>query len=151
MLGRYDEATDHLNDIINMKAGILREDLLINTRLLHILCNLELENNMLVDYHLTNLARLLRKSTDDAKLHHLAVASLRRYIKALPAEREGILEELRTEVERLTGDAYEQKALRDLDLRQWLDARRPNRKLVGRGGPEALTRQPSVFGQKVVG
>ncbi|MEO0731681.1 MAG: hypothetical protein AAFZ52_02520, partial [Bacteroidota bacterium] len=40
--GRYDEALDQLNEIINMKGGILREDLLINTRLLHALCNYEL-------------------------------------------------------------------------------------------------------------
>ena len=135
MLGRYDEATDHLNDIINMKSGILREDLLINTRLLHILCNLELGNNMLVDYHLTNLARLLRRSTDDARLHHLAVTSLRKYLKALPAERDAILADLRTEIDALTEDAYERKALRYLDLRVWLDQR-----LAGRAGRPQTTR-----------
>ncbi|MEL6845682.1 MAG: hypothetical protein AAFP02_20955, partial [Bacteroidota bacterium] len=67
----YGDALDHLNDIINMKGGTLREDLLINTRLLHVLCNFELGHHSLVDYHLTNLSRLLRRSREAAEVHRL--------------------------------------------------------------------------------
>lgn len=120
MLRRYDEALDCLNTIINMKSGILREDLLLNTRLLHLLCNFELDNYSLVDYHLTNFSRQMRRSRETARVHRLSATALRRLIKLVAAERLPVLRRLQEEIDEASCHPFEQKALIYLDLRPWV-------------------------------
>lgn len=122
-LGRYDEALDYLREIVNMKVGTLREDLLINTRLLQALCYYELDDPTLVDYHLSSLGRLLRRSRETAETHKLAVAGLRRLLNLPPAERAALFPVLLAEVEAVADKAFERKALVYLDVRAWLRKR----------------------------
>ncbi len=124
LAGAYDKALDQLNDIINMRGGILREDLLINARILHALCNFELANYSLVDYHLTGLARVLRRSREAAGVHNIAVSGLRRLLKTPIAEHHEIYEKLREEIVKVTDQPFEQKALSYLDLIWWLDKKK---------------------------
>ena len=121
LVEEYDEALDYLNEIINMKTGLLREDLLINSRLLHALCNYELGNYLLVDYHLTGLSRLLRRSREAAEVHRLGVSGLRRLIKAPAGDREDIYPILLEKINQQASIPFEAKALRYLDLRLWLN------------------------------
>lgn len=123
LAGAFDMALDQLNDIINMRGGILREDLLINARLLHTLCNFELGNYSLVDYHLTGLARLLRRSREAALVHNLTVSGVRRLLKTPVAEHREIYEKLRKEVATVESQPFEQKALSYFDLSWWLDGK----------------------------
>lgn len=125
LLEEFDEALDYLNDIINMKTGLLREDLLINTRLLHALCNFELGNYSLVDYHLTSLGRLLRRSRETAEVHRAAVSSLRRILNLPARERDSVYPTLLATIEALAASPFERKALAYLDLRVWLRKRVP--------------------------
>lgn len=121
LYGRYDEALDHLNDIINMRAGIHRKDLLINTRLLHAICNFELRNYSLVDYHLLSMGRLLRRSPETAEMHKLIVATLRRLLKLPANEHEPVYLKLQADLKQLDDKVYERKALVYLDLKYWLN------------------------------
>ena len=117
----YGEALDYLNEIINMKSGILREDLLLNTRLLHLLCHYELDNRALVDYHLTNFTRQMRRSTETAGVHRLAVTALRGLIRSATAEQSQVYRELdRVLRQSVHSDPFERKALLYLDLTQWV-------------------------------
>lgn len=116
----YDEALDQLNKIINMKTSIFREDLLISTRLLHAICNVELGNHTLVDSHLTGLSRLLRRSREAAECHRLAVTSLRRLINLPASEHQAVYEALQNSLLELTDLPFEQKALNYLNLEAWL-------------------------------
>ena len=118
--GYYDEALDYLNDIINMRLTIFRDDLLINTRLLHALCNFELTNYILVDYQLTSLNRLIRRSRETAEAHRLAVSGLRRLLKLPAGEHAPVYAKLRKELDALRDDPFEQKALAYLELEDWL-------------------------------
>ncbi len=121
VLRLYGEALDYLNDIINMKLGILREDLLLTTRLLHLLCNYELGNRALVDYHLTNFTRQMRRSTETAEIHRLTATALRRLIKSVTAEHPAIYLQLEKELRTAArNDPFEHKALLYLDLTQWV-------------------------------
>ena len=116
----YTEAIDYLNEIINMKSGILREDLLLNTRLLHLLCHYELDNRALVDYHLTNFTRQMRRSNETAEVHRLAATTLRKLIRSASSEQAKIYRELDHELQQLIdSDPFERKALLYLDLTQW--------------------------------
>ena len=117
----YDEALDYLNEIINMKTGILREDLLLNTRLLHLLCHYELGNRALVDYHLTNFKRQMRRSTETAAIHRLAASALQRLMKSVTAEHPPVFAQLDRDLRAAAGsDPFEHKALLYLDLTQWV-------------------------------
>lgn len=120
LVREYDEGLDYLNEIINMKAGLLREDLLINTRLLHAMCNFELTNFSLVDYHLTSLSRLLRRSRETAEVHRAAVSGIRRILNLPARERNSIYPTLLASIEELSRQPFERKALAYLDLRIWL-------------------------------
>lgn len=120
LVKRYDEALDHLNEIINMRSGVFREDLLINTRMLHALCNFELSNYSLVDYHLTSLSRLLRRSRETAEVHRLAVSAIRRLLNLPEAERTPVYAETRKNIAALKDQPFEKKALAYLNLEQWL-------------------------------
>lgn len=117
--GDFTKALDYLNEIINMKGSTLREDLLINTRLLHVLCNFELGHHSLVDYHLTNLSRLLRRSRDAADVHRIAVNGLRKLLRATPDETPPIYEKLNAALTRVSRHPFERKALKYLNLIQW--------------------------------
>ncbi|OAV46018.1 hypothetical protein [Lewinella sp. 4G2] len=120
LLGKYDDAIDDLNEVINMKTGIHRQDLMINTRLLHALCNYELGHHSLVAYHLTSLSRLLRKSREAAEVHRATVLTLQRLISLPVAERGPQYLRLSQEVDRLKSDPFEAKALMYLDVTHWL-------------------------------
>lgn len=121
LANRFDEALDHLNNIINMRSGIFREDLLINTRMLHALCNFELSNYSLVDYHLTSLGRLLRRSRETAEVHRLAVTGIRRLLNLPEAERAPVYADIRENLTILQDRPFEHKALAYLDLEEWLN------------------------------
>ena len=118
---RYDEAIDYLIEVDNIQGGILREDLLINTRLLHAICNFELENFDLVDIRLTNLKRLLKKSKESAEVHRLTAATLRRLLKVPKAEQAPIFEDLRQGLGGFQTDPFERKAIAYFDPKSWLD------------------------------
>jgi hypothetical protein len=120
LLGKYGDALDHLNEVINMKSGILREDLLLNTRLLHLLCNYELGHYALVDYHLTNFTRQLRRSREAAEVHRLTVAALRKLVKTPLSERLPVYADLRRVLREASHDPFEHKTLLYLDLNHWV-------------------------------
>ena len=119
---RYDEALDYLNDIINMRNGIFREDLLINTRLLHAICNFELTNYSLVDYHLKSVNRLLSRSRETASTHTLAVSGLRKLLRTPIAEHGEVYEKLRADLAANEDQPFEQKAMLYLNLPYWLNS-----------------------------
>lgn len=126
VLRNFDRALDYLNEIVNMKSGILREDLLLNTRLLHLICNYELANRALVDYHLTNFTRQMRRSSDTANIHRLAAATLRKLIKSVTAEHPPIYRKLLQDLKlAAAGDPFEHKTLLYLDLTQWVSLHLP--------------------------
>ncbi len=122
-LGHYEEALDHLIDILNRRSSLLREDLIINSRLLEALCHYELGNISVVDYHLTNLTRYLRKSKASARVHRLLVTVLSKLLYALPGEKDGLFTELLDGIEELSTDPFEHKALLYFDAREWVRLR----------------------------
>jgi len=119
----FNEALDQLNQIINMRTSIFREDLLISTRLLHAICNFELGKYALIDSHLTGLSRLLRRSREAAECHRMAVLTLRRLLKTPEAEHLAIFQDLQASLATLVDMPFEQKALTFLDLNKWLERR----------------------------
>lgn len=124
--GKYDRALDYLNDILNEKGVILRDDLHIHTRLLHCLCHFQLDNLGLVDYHLTNTRRLLRRSPEAGQIHFLTVELLRQLLRSPRPEQAAIFRQREDELAALAKDPFEQKVLLYLDLHNWIRSRLQN-------------------------
>ncbi|MBB4081044.1 tetratricopeptide (TPR) repeat protein [Lewinella aquimaris] len=144
VLRRHDEALDYLNEIINMKTGILRQDLLLNTRLLHLICNFELGNRALADYHLTNFTRQMRRSSETAEIHRTAAAALRRLLKTADADHLNIYRKLDEDIRAAAaGDPFEFKALLYLDLTHWVGYHLPESESQG---PQRIASPNEPFG-----
>lgn len=122
--GRYRKALDYLNEIINRKSALLSDELQINTRLLHLICHLELDNFSLVDYHSTNLQRWLHRSRDTSRSHQVMVSLLRKLARNLPDEHPELYQQALTDILALAEEEpFEFKALRYLDLTGWIETK----------------------------
>jgi hypothetical protein len=122
--GRYREALDFLNEIINRKSALLNDELQINTRLLHLICHLELENFSLVEYHSTNLQRWLHRSRDTSQTHQAMVSLLRKLARTLPEEQADHYHHTLAQLRQLAEqEPFEYKAERYLDAIGWIEAK----------------------------
>ncbi|MEM8584207.1 MAG: hypothetical protein AAGF87_08060, partial [Bacteroidota bacterium] len=119
--GDASAALDDLNFIIDTKTSMLGEELLLSTRLLHLLCHFELDNLSLVDYHLTNVSRLMRRSHTTSESQLVALAGLRKLLRLAPAEQVEAYQEMYKKLARLSDTPYEQKAAAYLNLSRWLE------------------------------
>ncbi len=120
----YARALDHLREIIDSPFKQLRDDLLINTKLLQIICHLELNELFLADYEITNLSRMLRRNRYAAKVHTLAISSFRQLLREDRKQWPLILAELNQHVQTQARlDRYDAKTLKFLDLPTWIRTR----------------------------
>ncbi len=118
--GHYEEALDYLNEIIHLKAGHLREDLLQNARLLHLLCHFELENYNLLDYLIPSVRRLFDRAQDLSQLLNDTLHFLEQYLRLPIQGRVPAMQLFYEKVLRKQSNPYEQKAIAYLDILNWL-------------------------------
>ncbi|MEM6396388.1 MAG: hypothetical protein AAF741_08580 [Bacteroidota bacterium] len=119
--GDASSALDYLNLIIDTKQSMLGEELLLSTRLLHLLCHYELGNLSLVDYHLTNVNRLFKRSRSTAQTHMAAIAGLRKLVRSAPGEQSKSYRDMYRKLADLQDLAYEQKAGAYLNVMRWVE------------------------------
>lgn len=115
----YDVALDQLSEILNSQIGLLREDLLINTRFLQIFCYLETKDFYLADYALTNLSRMIRRNKYAGQIHTTTITSIRKALREEPSQWPQVFIELEQQLTPVQKDPYEAKSLRFLDILSW--------------------------------
>lgn len=118
-LGQYEQALDYLNEIIHLKTRHLRDDLLHNSRILHLLCHYELENYRLLDYLIGSVRRLFKKATDLSPLLEKTLPLLSELANRPRAEHPAIFARFVTTIEHDQHNPYEHKAVNYLDLLAW--------------------------------
>jgi len=129
-LQAYDDALEYLNEIIHLKAGHLRDDLLHNARVLHLLCHFELGNYHLLEYLIPSVQRLFEKAGDLSPLLAETVTFLASALRQAEGEQAIAFEAFRQKVEKASASIYERKAINYLDVKAWLTNRRkPSEKL----------------------
>lgn len=116
----YEGAQDRILKIMNSQINLLREDLLINTRMLQIICYVELEELSAADYAVTNLSRIIRRNKFAGEVHRLTLTALRQLLREGLTEKAAIYDRLQEQLEVVANIPYEAKCLRFLDLRLWL-------------------------------
>lgn len=118
-IGQYDQALHYLNEIVHLKSGHLRNDLILNARLLQLLCHYELGNYDTIQYLIPSAQRLLEKSGDNSRLPIIALQLLVKLSKAPKSEHPAIFEQFLPELQALCQHPYEKKAVFYLDVPKW--------------------------------
>ncbi|NBC07654.1 MAG: hypothetical protein GVY26_10720 [Bacteroidetes bacterium] len=123
LMGQCEQALHYLNEIIHLKAGHLRDDLLHNARVLHLLCHYELGNYHLLEYLIPSVRRLFDKATDLSPMLSQTVDFLAQ-LSALPlSERPAATRTFQRALAQSSASEYEKKAVNYLDLPAWLEAK----------------------------
>ncbi|HKK80230.1 MAG TPA: hypothetical protein VJ933_11405, partial [Phaeodactylibacter sp.] len=123
LMGQYEQALDYLNEIIHLKAGHLRDDLLHNARVLHLLCHYELGNYQLLDYLIPAVKRLFQKATDLSPMLSESVDFLAHLLSLPLSERPTAFRIFQGELAQSRVSIYEKKAVNYLDVPAWVDAK----------------------------
>lgn len=121
--GQYEAALDYLNEIIHLKAGSLREDLLHNTRMLHLLCHYELGNYRLLDYLLRAVQRLFAKATDLSPMLARTLRFLAELSNKPLSEHTAAFRQFHSALQPFLHSPFERKAIHYLDVPAWVEGK----------------------------
>jgi hypothetical protein len=119
--GNYSKAIDFLNEIINLKAGHLREDIQCYARLLHLFSHYELGNSEYLAYQVESVSRFFEKMKDLNQIQRELLDFFRKHSETKGRELIAELRALRNKVDMLSKDPYERRAFLHLDVIEWID------------------------------
>lgn len=120
---QYETALDYLNEIIHLKTGYLREDLIHNARLLHLLCHYELKNYNLMDYLIQQIERLFEKAKEIGQVPRITLNTLQKLLRTPPSQHQSILKDFHQELKTLEKKPYEKKSIQYLDILAWAEGK----------------------------
>jgi len=121
--GDNKKALEYLNEIINLKAGTLREDIQCYARLLHLIAHYELENYNLLEYLVKSVYRFLRKMEDLNHVQKEILKFLRLSLNSLPEDLKAHFLRLRDKLASKADHPYERRSFLYLDIISWLDCK----------------------------
>ena len=121
--GDNGKAIDHLNEIINFKAGNLRTDIQCYARILHLIAHYELGHQNLLDYLVKSVYRFLAKMQDLNAVQKEILKFLRRELYSSPDRLEKAFKILRADLEKLKNEPYEGRSSLYLDISAWLESK----------------------------
>lgn len=120
--GDYNKALDHLNVIINLEAGHLREDIQSYARIMQVVSHYELNNRNLLPYLIKSIFRFLNKVKE---LNKMQKASLDFFSKILnihsASEEQSAFKEFIDELKKISKDPYEKRSFLYLDMLSWAE------------------------------
>ena len=125
--GDNKKALEYLNEIINLKAGTLREDIQCYARLLHLIAHYELAHYNLLEYLVKSVYRFLRKMED---LNHVQIeilTFLRQSLNSLPQDLQDNFIRLKDKLATRADHPYERRSFLYLDIISWLECKIQNR------------------------
>ena len=118
---QYEMALDYLNEIIHLKAGSLREDLLHNTRMLHLICHYELGNFRLLDYLLRSVQRVFLKANDLSPMLDRTLKFLSELLNKPVGEHEEAFQRYHEVLNGMGQSPFERKSIHYLDVPGWVE------------------------------
>ena len=121
--GDNEKSLDYLNQIIQLKAGALREDIQCFARFLHLIAHYELGNFNLLEYLVKSVYRFLAKMEDLSLVQQEILAFLRQTLNRRQENIEEALIRLRERLTPLANDPYERRSFLYLDILSWLDSK----------------------------
>lgn len=122
----YNTALDWLNKILNYKDLDIRNDVLLFTRILNIICHWELGNDQLMEYHIRSTYRFFHKKGDFNQYQKSMIRFFRRLGSIVRTDLKDAFIELKGEMETLTKDPIERRAFIYFDMISWLESKLEN-------------------------
>jgi hypothetical protein len=117
----YNNALEYINKVVIVPIDYLRNDLEINARLLHILCNYELNNfDLIQDYLLPALEKSILKAKDSGNVQKAMVYLVKKLIKQNTFLQKKIIEDFYLNFHTLSKDEYAVKEIAYFDVPKWL-------------------------------
>ncbi len=121
--GRFGEAIDYLNKIINLKVGHLREDIQCYARLLHLLAHFEIKNYALMEYLEKAVSRFIDKMKDRNRVQVEMLSFIRKQMRSNTIPDLKLLEEARQNLLKVAQDPYGKRAFIYLNVIDWIDGK----------------------------
>lgn len=118
--GQFEQAIDHLNNIINNKNSQLREDLFLNARILQLICHYELQQYDLMDYLILSVRRAVLKSAEHSKLQLVLLQGLKVLANSPPTDAPKIFGNLLEGLEKEALNPFEKKNVIYLNPVLWI-------------------------------
>ena len=128
-IGRYHDAKNYLNKIINDTTNDLRSDLYCMARIILLIVHYELGHEELLEYMEKSAHRYLDKKDRLYKVETSILDFMRKKIPKIITAQEWLtaFKELKTELEEITKDSFEKKGLEYFDFISWLESKIENR------------------------
>lgn len=123
-LGKYEEAVEWLNKVINTTNPLVREDIYCFTKILNLVTHYELDNLQLLDYTIKSTYQYLYRKKRLYKLEIILLRFIREYCDPAKLNKlsEGFIK-LRKDLIEIKDEPYEAQALRFFDFISWLDSK----------------------------
>lgn len=123
-VGDYETALSWLNKFIRQPITNFRTDVQAMVRLLYLVVNLELGNHIHVDYSIKSTYRFIYKRERMYKVERRILNMVRQSLNARNEQEQlAIYKSTLADIERITEDAFEQRALNVFDFQSWLEAK----------------------------
>ena len=121
-LKNYDEALDHIKEVINHKTSLLSEELHINARLLQLMCNYEKEEfHLLNEYLIPAAKRSMGKSSSIGELPKMTLNFIKEISRISPDDRQAAFERFDEQLDLvLQSSQIENKARIYLNVPLWV-------------------------------
>lgn len=119
--GKYNKVIDYLNQIIDLKAGHLREDIRSYARLMQLIAHYELGHYELMEYLINSAHRFMDRVEELNKMQQATLRFFRQLVKQEPGTLKKELQQFKAELNRLRKDPYEKRAFLYLDILYWVD------------------------------
>jgi hypothetical protein len=123
--GRYEEAVDYLNKIINWKMD-LRIDLQCYARLLHLIAHYELKNYDLIEYLAKSVYRFMAKMGNLSVVEEYMFEFLRESLRKTPVSLRRSFKALYDKLKAQELNTLEARAFSYLDILSWLESKEHN-------------------------
>ena len=129
MQQEYKKALLWCNKIINDAVIDIRQDVYCFARILNLLIHYELGNEDLLEYRVKSAYRYLHKRQRLYKFETSVLNFIRKKIPHIVSDKNliGAFKELKTELEEITKDPFEKKAIEYFDFISWIESKIENR------------------------
>ena len=131
-LGKLDDSLKWVNLIINNKDLTIRDDIQCFARILNIIVHFELGNYDLIEYIVKSTRRYLSSKNTLNRFELTVLNHIRKLINTkTESEKLAIYEEWKYELESMSGDFLEIKALEYFDFPAWIESKQSGSNIAG--------------------
>ena len=127
--GDPETALDYLNEIINLKAGHLREDIQSYSRLLQLICHFELGHYELLPYLADSTQRFLEKMKELNRAQEETLRFLRSTINKVAHEQQTAFADFYKNLQKISRDRFEKRSFLYLDTLTWAESKVSNKSI----------------------